>query len=271
MRLILAAVIAAFASRCPPWNGDFEPPTEILVAAANARGFEKAKADFVCAGTNDERIINAALARLVYGGTLRLADGDYSIDGFEQEGDSAICLGYNEGLTRVITIRGTTESKIYGEARGAILHVTKRAMDAMETNRTYRVFYGAGRIPEGPGNTYSYTHVNNVNFINLIIRFHDASKPLIGIDGRHFGSMELDLVGIYTERYFPDRTARDSFRRRPSRCWPRSASGCPRTARRSTGRVARELRRTPTALRPRRRRRMARFSQSQSRRENILL
>lgn len=234
MRLILAAVIAAFGSKCPPRSGDFEPPTEILVAAANARSFEKAKADFVCAGTNDERIINAALARLVYGGTLRLADGNYSIDGFEQEGDSAICLGYNEGLTRVITIRGTTESKIYGEARGAILHVTKRAMDAMETNRTYRVFYGAGRIPEGPGDTYSYTHVNNVNFINLIIRFHDASKPLIGIDGRHFGSMELDLVGIYTERYFPDRTARDSFRRRPSRCWPRSASGCPRTARRST-------------------------------------
>ena len=204
LRVFLAAVVAAIgglspASSCP------EPPTEVVVAACNARSFEKERADYVCLGTNDERVINAALDRLVWGGTLRLADGDYFIDGFEQEGNSAILLGYNDGVTRVVTIRGTTESKIYGQARGAVLHVSKQAMSAMSTNGTYRVFYGAGRVPEGPGDTYTYTHVNNVNFINLIIRYHDASKPLIGIDGRHFGSMELDLVGIYTERYFPDR------------------------------------------------------------------
>ena len=187
------------------YGNSSEPPTEVLVAAYNARSFEKVKADFVCNGTNDERVINAAIARLVYGGMVRLADGDYNIDAFEQEGSSAVLFGYNDGMTRVITVRGTTESKVYGKARGAILHVTEKAMKAMTTNTTYRVFYGAGRIPEGPGDTYTYTHVNNVNFINFIIRFHDASKPLIGIDGRHFGSMELDMIGVYTERYFPQR------------------------------------------------------------------
>ena len=182
-----------------------EPPTEVVVAAANSRSFEKRAADFVCTGENDEAVINAAIARLRFGGTLRLADGDYFIDAFANEGNSAILFGYNEGLTRVVTVKGTTEGKIYGAYRGATLHVTKRAMDAMTPDGVYRVFFGAGQIPEGPGDTYTYTHVNNVNFTNFRILFHDASKPLIGIDGRHFGSMELDLVGIYTERYFPDR------------------------------------------------------------------
>ena len=182
-----------------------EPPTEVVVAAVNSRSFEKKAADLVCTGTNDEAVINEAIARLTYGGTLRLADGDYFIDAFSNEGNSAIFFGYNEGLTRVVTVKGTTEGKIYGTYRGASLHVTKRAMDAMAPDGVYRVFFGAGRIPEGPGDTYTYTHVNNVNFTNFRILFHDASKPLIGIDGRHFGSMELDLVGVYTERYFPDR------------------------------------------------------------------
>lgn len=198
-RLLLAAVLGVVGC------AEKEIPTELIVAAANSRNFEKRAADFVCTGSNDEAVINEAIKALKYGGTLRLADGDYYIDACTNEGNSAIYFGYNDGLTRVVTIKGTTEGKVYGAYRGATLHVTKRAMDSMATNQVYRVFFGAGRIPEGPGDTYTYTHVNNVNFINFRVLFYDASKPLIGIDGRHFGSMELDLVGIYTERYFPDR------------------------------------------------------------------
>jgi len=182
-----------------------DSPVMVRVAAANSSEAEKVAADFVCTGTNDEAVVNKAISLLVRGGTVKLADGDYYIDAFPNEGNSAIIIGYNDGLTRVVTVVGTTEGKVYGAYRGATLHVTKCAMDAMKTNSVYRVFFGAGKIPEGRGDTYTYTHVNNVNFSNFRILFHDASKPLIGIDGRHFGSMELDLVGIYTERYFPDR------------------------------------------------------------------
>ena len=198
--LVLATALAVSVSA-----GEAEPPTEVVVAAANSRSFEKLAADFVCTGTNDEAVINAAIARLKFGGTVRLADGDYFLDACTNEGNSAILFGYNGGITRVVTVKGTTEGKVYGAYRGATLHVTKRAMDAMAADKVYRVFFGAGKIPEGRGDTYTCTHVNNVNFTNFRILFHDASKPLVGIDGRHFGSMELDLVGIYTERYFPDR------------------------------------------------------------------
>lgn len=199
--LSLFAAVVSFTAAAV----EAEPPTEVVVAAANSRSFERRAADLVCTGTNDEAVINAAIARLRHGGTVRLADGDYFIDACTNEGNSAVCFGYNGGLTRVVTLKGTTEGKVYGRYRGASLHVTKRAMDAMSPKGVYRVIFGAGRIPEGRGDTYAYTHVNNANFVNFRILFHDASKPLIGIDGRHFGSMELDLVGIYTERYFPDR------------------------------------------------------------------
>ena len=197
---LLGILISTFAYPSPA-----DAPVMVRVAAANSSEAARSAADFVCTGTNDEAVVNKAIALLVRGGTVTLADGDYYIDAFPNEGNSAVFFGYNEGLTRVVTIMGTTEGKVYGAYRGATLHVTKGAMDAMATDGVYRVFFGAGKIPKGRGDTYTYTHVNNVNFTNFRILFHDASKPLIGIDGRHFGSMELDLVGIYTERYFPDR------------------------------------------------------------------
>lgn len=182
-----------------------EPPTEVVVAASNARDFEKRAADFVCTGKNDERVINAALSLLTRGGTLRLADGDYYIDSFENEGNSAVYAGYNNGNARAITVTGTTENKSYNTRFGVTLHVTKGAMDAMKSGETYRVFFGASRKPKVKGDFFTYTHVNNMVFRNFYIYFDNASKNLIGIDGRNYGSMELDLIGIFQKDYFHSR------------------------------------------------------------------
>jgi len=184
---------------------DAEPPRSLVVAAENSPFEQKREADLICAGRHDERVLNAAIARLRFGGTIRLADGDYFIDGFDQEGSSAIHFGYNDGNARTISIRGTTENKSYNTRFGVTLHVTKAAMDAMSTNGTYRVFYGTARRPKAEGDFFTMTHVNNVNFSNFYLYFNDASKPLRGIDGSNFGQMYVDLVGIYTERYFKDR------------------------------------------------------------------
>ena len=183
----------------------FEPPAIVTIAAVNSRVAERKNADLVCTGRNDERIFNAAIKRLSRGGTVRLADGDYYFDGFDQEGGSAVCFGYNDGSARTITLTGTTENKSYNTRHGVTIHVTKAAMDRMETNGTYRVFYGTARRPKAPGDFYTMTHVNNVNFSNFYLYFADASKPLRGIDGSNFGQMYIDLVGVYTEHYFEDR------------------------------------------------------------------
>ena len=184
---------------------EIDPPRKLLVAAANSPAYEKAKADYVCDGVNDESEINMAISRLVYGGTIRLADGEYHIDSFKEEGNSAINFGYNGGKARVIRIKGTTENKSYNTRYGVTLLVTKNAMGAMKADETYRVFYGCARKPEPVGDFYTYTHLNNVNFENFYLYFDNASKRLIGIDGRLFGSMDIDLVGIYQKSYFNDR------------------------------------------------------------------
>ena len=180
-------------------------PMTVRIAAANSTQADKAAADFVCSGTNDEAVLTKAVELLTRGGVLKLADGDYYIDAFPYEGNTAIHFGYNDGQARTINVVGGTVNKSYNTRFGVGIHVTEKAMAAMDDKGPYRVFYGTKRKPKAPGAFYTYTFVNNVNFSNFYVLFHDASKPLRGIDGSCFGNMHLDMVGVYTERYFKDR------------------------------------------------------------------
>ena len=180
-------------------------PAIVRVAASNSSDADKSAADFVCTGKNDEAVLNKAIRKLTRGGTLKLADGDYYIDAFNGEGNTAILFGYNDGRARTINVVGGTENKSYNTRFGVGIHVTKKAMDAMKGKGPYRVFCGTAKKPKVEGAFFTYTFVNNVNFRDIYILFHDAFKPLRGIDGSCFGNMYLEMVGIYTERYFKDR------------------------------------------------------------------
>ncbi len=185
-----------------------------VIAASNSPEGAKAVADVVCTGTNDELVISAAIKGMTRGGTVQLLDGDFYVDSFKNEGNSAIYFGYNDGQARVVNIVGTTENKGYNTQFGAVIHVRQSAIDAMDPKASYRVFYGAGKKPEkvNPADYfYVLTHVNNANFEHFQLRLGDASKRIRGIDGGHFGSMEVKWVGIYTEEYFNDRF----FHRKP--------------------------------------------------------
>ena len=177
----------------------------IKIAAANSSDKNKEAADAICSGKYDEKVINEQIAKLTRGGTIQLFDGDYYIDSFENENNSAIFFGYNDGNARVINIIGDTENKSYNTHFGVCFHVTQNAIDSCDENGSYRVFYGTGQRPEAPGVFYTMTYVNNVNFENFYLYLFNASKPVIGIDCSHFGSSEIHQVGIFTERYFFDR------------------------------------------------------------------
>jgi hypothetical protein len=179
--------------------------SRILIAALNSSDADRKRADLICTGKNDEQVLNQAITSLVHGGTIQLLDGDYYIDSFSCEDHSAIFFGFNDGLARVINIIGDTENKSYNTRFGVTLHVTEAAFRAMKPGITYRVFYGASAKPESPGDFYTYTHVNNVNFENFYIYYYDASRSVIGIDCINFGSCFIRQVGIYTESYFQDR------------------------------------------------------------------
>lgn len=177
----------------------------IKIAACNSSVNDKEMADVICSGKNDEETINEQISKLTTGGTIRLFDGDYYIDSFKNEGNSAIFAGYNDGNARVINIIGDTENKSYNTHFGTCFHVTKRALDSCVDGKTYRVFYGTGQKPDAPGDFFTMTYVNNVNFENFYLYMYNASKPVIGIDCSHFGASEIHQVGIFTERFFSDR------------------------------------------------------------------
>ena len=201
--LALAAALAGCAARDLPHE-----PRHLYVAAANSSVGDRNRADLVCSGKHDEVVIAAAIERLTRGGTVQLLDGDYYVDGFPCEGNSAICAGYNDGRARVINLVGTTENKSYNTAFGAVIHVTEKALRSIDPAKgEYCVFGGSARRPNVPPGWLNCTYVNNMNFENFFLKFHDASKPLIGIDCRRFGSVYMKLVGIYSEQYFNDRFA----------------------------------------------------------------
>ena len=177
----------------------------IRIAAANSRQEDKAIADFVCTGINDERLIGQQVETLTRGGTIQLLDGDYYFDRFSGEDNTALLFGYNEGRARVVNIIGDTENKGYNTHFGAVIHVTKAALDSLPAGETGRVFGGTKKRPDAPGAYYTYTYVNNVNVENIFIFLYDASRPVIGIDCYYMGSSFLKQVGIYTEKYFDDR------------------------------------------------------------------
>ena len=102
-------------------------PTVVRVAAANSPDTDKSAADFVCTGTNDEAVLNKAIELLVRGGTVKLADGDYYIDAFPNEGNTAVLFGYNDGQARTINVVGGTENKSYNTRFGVGIHASASA------------------------------------------------------------------------------------------------------------------------------------------------
>ena len=143
----------------------------IKIAAFNSSEQDKECADVVCSGKNDEQVINAQIERLTKGGTILFSDGDYYLDSFSQEGNTAVYFGYNNGQARVINIVGSTENKAYNTHFGTCFHVTKTAIDSCRTDDTYRVFSGTKQRPAAPGDFFTMTYVNNVNFSNSIYFF----------------------------------------------------------------------------------------------------
>ena len=176
-----------------------------VIAASNTDPQDKKLADYICTGKNDERVINKVIESLKFGGTIQLLDGDYYIDAFEQEGNSAVFFGFNEGNARTVNIVGTTENKSYNTRFGVTIHVTQKAFSSMNDKDTYRVFYGTPQKPDYEGVYFKYTFVNNVNFENFYLLLYNAQKKVVGMDCQHFGNSDFKQVGIYTENYFDDR------------------------------------------------------------------
>lgn len=175
--------------------------TIVRVAASNSSDLDKARADYVGIGINDEAMINAAIEDLVFGGTLQLLDGDYYLDSFSSHNNSAIFFR-NNGYARTINFVGTTENKSNLSDYGVTMHVTQKAFDSMVAGTNYNVIIGDERVIT-IGQWWGFA--TNVNFNNFYLKFYTSQKPLVGINGQYFGSSFMKQFGVYSESYFMDR------------------------------------------------------------------
>jgi len=175
--------------------------TVVTVAASNSSTLDKSRADYVATGTNDQDVINQAITVLVYGGTIKLFDGDYYIDSFPYHNNSAIYFE-NNGYARTINFEGSTENKSFLSDYGVSIHVTKTAFDSTVSGNDYNVFIGSDTtLPIGKWQG----RPNNVNFKNFYLFFDTSQKQMVGINGQYFGSMYIEQVGVYSKSYFNDR------------------------------------------------------------------
>lgn len=173
----------------------------IYIAASNSSDKNKAVADYICTGTNDEVVIQQAVDELTHGGTIQLLDGDYYFDSFPVNNS---CVYFkNSGYARTITIKGTTENKSYLSHYGVAIHVTKNAWDSItDDTQRYCVFDSTPyKMPIGDWSAL----INNANFENMYIFLYNSQKKVTGINGFNLSSMEIVQVGVYSEQYFHDR------------------------------------------------------------------
>lgn len=115
-----------------------QPRMEIFVAANNAPSWQKAGADYVCDGVNDEVEIQAAIDKIANtGGRIRLSAGTFWIDSWQHTrhnydnayGKCAIAIPNNTNCEYII--EGSSQPLIYSStsARGTTIRVSDTLYD----------------------------------------------------------------------------------------------------------------------------------------------
>ena len=118
----------------------------LYIAASNSNKYEKLCADYVCFGTNDEKIIQKAIDELyaLGGGTVKLSSGIFNIGSFTLSSDGiyrAITLPSGD---KRYTIDIVGQSQMTGEKDsssiyGTRLFVSQDALNSIDTSKQYEV------------------------------------------------------------------------------------------------------------------------------------
>lgn len=120
------------------------PYAQKIVAASNSSQNDKAIADYICDGVNDEVEINSAIdavkSRI---GTVILCDGDYYIDAFSNytfggRTEKAAIRVVKSGMSDGVTITGCASTR----QPKAIIHVNERAFSGLSSSDQPSVITG---------------------------------------------------------------------------------------------------------------------------------
>ena len=166
----------------------------VTISAHDSTDIDKAKADYICTGVNDEKVISHAINSLTKGGTVLLFNGTYQIDDYSVIDDDIKACIYvkNTGYDRKVVITGDTSNNWYTSNYGCVIHVNSSKFNDSDT---YSVISGDSYKPSDELHTWC-AGVNGIEIKNLMIKIEDYSSNVIGIDCRKFGSAIIEYVII---------------------------------------------------------------------------
>lgn len=185
---ILAALCLCFGLSAANYTSD-----RILVAASNSTENDKANADFVCTGTNDERVIQQAIDSCGSYGNVILLPGKYYLDEFIEYSDtdnpSCIRLPHYKGNGGApsLGLKGATEEN------GAFLLVTQKALEGLGDRQ--------GTVLNISKNYGPNTII--IKYADFSIRIADNKHKVIAIDTYMAGRCRMESIRLYQDGYGP--------------------------------------------------------------------
>lgn len=179
---------------------------DCIVAAYNSSAADKAVADIICDGTNDEVELTCAInCNVTSGNNVRvlLLPGDYIIGGFPQ------CYGYDgiegRGNVAILTMESFKNDKHYSvtmEGRykedkyrtsSTRIMVSQSAYNSIDTEGEYAIFGAFRKGEEDMGILYNQFDMNVKNFF---VSVYGHEKPIVAIDGVGFTGQTCENVHI---------------------------------------------------------------------------
>lgn len=171
-------------------NKPLHPRGIVYVAASDSTPQNKAMADYVCSGTNDQNVINYAINELMQSpfnsssGEIVLFAGHYSIGGFDSVSRCAIVLphGNTQYSDMNVNIDNITIRGFVYNSDNVIIELSDDAYNAITGDAEYKLFGTRYK-------TYNHHSIHNVHIV-----IPSAQKNIICIDGSTMASLGLSNV-----------------------------------------------------------------------------
>ena len=187
---------------------------DVRVAASDSHQADKAAADMVCSGHDDQDVIQRAIDALDNGGTVYLAAGNYYIDTFHPSTvgpDYAIKLRLRNPATKVklqgsVRANGRPVRADRAYVTGTNLQVTQRCYDKLAADRQCAVIRGDEDA------SFNAIMSQELTVNDLTITLPDNQKPIICIDGYYLGALNVNDARVGTHLYNRDPSPDQKFR-----------------------------------------------------------
>lgn len=178
-------------------------PSSIVVAASNSIDSDKAIADYVCDGINDEEEINTALNEIANrSGKVLLCNGDYYIDALTESGNADIgkmgivipqtSVKHSVALEGINVPTRNPSANDSGIIVGATatIHLTSSAYESLGNDKKCSLI---GVKPYNASTLRKYPYMN-FGLKNIAVNIPDNQKSIIMVDAICASNLQIDHV-----------------------------------------------------------------------------